>query len=172
MSQECATERLLGRRPASGDRDAYRGLFLDPAVGGWLRPSPMAPYTEADVERMLREDERHWEDHGFGPWVLVDRESGSVVGRGGLWWTELDGRLEVELPWAIRSDLWGRGLATDAARAAAEWAAELGFREVIALILPQNTASRRVAEKAGFRAAGEAERAGAAHIVYRLALSE
>jgi RimJ/RimL family protein N-acetyltransferase len=172
MKQECATERLLGRRPQPEDRGAYSELFLDPAVGDWLRPAPMAAYTELDVERMLREDERHWEDHGFGPWALVERESGSVVGRGGLWWTELDGRLEVELPWAIRSSLWGRGLATDAATAAAEWAAELGFHEVIALILPQNLASRRVAEKVGFRAGGEAERAGIMHIVYRLGLSE
>lgn len=172
MGQESATERLLGRRPSPADLDGYRELFLDPAVGGWLRPAPLLPYMEADVERMLREDERHWEDHGFGPWALVERESGSVVGRGGLWWTELDGRLEVELPWAIRSSQWGRGLATDAARAAARWAAELGFHEVIALILPQNLASRRVAEKAGFQPAGEAERAGLSHIVYRLGLLE
>jgi [ribosomal protein S5]-alanine N-acetyltransferase len=129
----------------------------------------MAPFGEGDIEEMLAEDRRHWADHGFGPWVLVAREDGSVAGRGGLRWTEIDDRLTVELPWAIRSDLWGQGLASEAASAAVEWAGALELPEVAALVLPGNLRSRRVAENAGLELAGDTLHAGMPHLVFRLA---
>jgi [ribosomal protein S5]-alanine N-acetyltransferase len=169
---EWRTPSLVARAPQPGDEEGYRGVFLDPAVGEWLRPAPMRPFSEAEVAEMLAEDRRHWVDHGFGPWLLRDREDGSTIGRGGLRWTEIDGRLAVELPWALRSERWGGGLATEAAAAAVEWARSLRLDEVAALILPGNLRSRRVAEKAGLRLDGDALHAGIPHLVYRLALSE
>jgi RimJ/RimL family protein N-acetyltransferase len=168
MAEEWTTASLLARPPEPGDEQGYRRLFLDPAVSEWLRPAPMSPFGEGEVAEMLDEDRRHWAGHGFGPWVLVARD-GSMAGRGGLRWTEIDGRLTVELPWAVRSDLWGRGLATEAASAAVEWARSLELSEVAALVLPGNLRSRRVAEKAGLELAGDTLHAGIPHLVYRLA---
>src|SRR5258707_7060585 len=91
MRDQWLTERLLARSPGPADQDGYRELFLDPAVGEWLRPAPMEPFSDAEISDMLSEDELHWAEHGFGPWVLVEREGGSTVGRGGLRWTEVDG---------------------------------------------------------------------------------
>lgn len=170
MAEEWQTLRLLARRPEFEDEQAYDALFLDPAVGEWLRPAPMKPFDAGEVAEMLGEDRRHWADHGFGPWVLVAREDGSVLGRGGLRWTEIDDRLTIELPWAIRSDRWGEGLATEAATAAIEWAKSLSLPEVAALVLPGNLRSRRVAEKAGLELAGDTLHAGLPHLVYRLAM--
>lgn len=170
MGEERQTKRLLARRPELDDEPAYRRLFLDPAVGEWLRPAPMKPFGTAEVAEMLGEDRRHWADHGFGPWVLVAREDGSVVGRGGLRWTQIDDCLTVELPWAVRSDRWGEGLATEAATAAVEWAGELGLEEVAALVLPGNLRSRKVAERAGLELAGDTLHAGIPHLVYRRAM--
>jgi RimJ/RimL family protein N-acetyltransferase len=171
MEGQRLTERLLARAPGPADRDGYRDLFIDPAVAVWLRPTPTEPMSEAEILGMLGADERHWAEHGFGPWVLVEREEGAMVGRGGLRWTELDEGWAVELPWAIGSARWSRGLATEAAVAAVDAAAALGLPEVIALIVPTNARSRRVAEKAGLAAGGETLHAGLPHLVYRRSLA-
>lgn len=167
MQQEWLTERLRARPPREEDRDAYLGIFLDPAVAAWLRPPPLDPFDEPEIQQMLLEDEWHWEEHGFGPWTLVERDGGRIVGRGGLRWTELDARPAVELPWTIAPASWGQGLATEAALAAIECAAARRLLEVIALVAPGNVRSRRVAEKIELRLDGETQHAGLPHLVYR-----
>jgi RimJ/RimL family protein N-acetyltransferase len=169
MSDVGSTERLLLRPPRRADQGSYLSLFLDPAVGEWLRRSPTEPLSETRILGMLSADERHWGEYGFGPWLLEERESGAIVGRGGLRWTELEDGWVVELPWAVASGCWGRGFATEAARAAVEQAGGLKLPEVIALIVPGNARSRRVAEKVGFELDGETLHAGLPHLVYRLA---
>jgi len=165
---ETRTARLLVRPPQRTDQEAYLRLFLDPAVGEWLGRSPTRPFGEPEILGMLGADERHWDEHGFGPWVLEERDGGTMVGRGGLRWTELEDGWAVELPWAVASDYWGRGFATEAALAAVEQARALELPEVIALIVPANARSRRVAEKAGLALDGETRHAGLPHLVYRL----
>jgi RimJ/RimL family protein N-acetyltransferase len=168
VSEVRSTPRLLVRPPRNSDREAYLSLFLDPAVGEWLGRSPAEPLGEAGILGMLSADERHWGEYGFGPWVLEERDGGAIVGRGGLRWTELEDGWTVELPWAVASEHWGRGIATEAALAAVEQAGALKLPEVIALIVPRNTRSRRVAEKAGLELGGETRHAGLPHLVYRL----
>jgi RimJ/RimL family protein N-acetyltransferase len=170
VAEEWRTQRLRARAPQLDDEQGYGALFLDPAVGEWLRPAPMKPFDAGEVTEMLGDDRRHWTDHGFGPWVLVTPEDNSLVGRGGLRWTEIDNRLTVELPWAIRPDHWGQGLASEAATAAIKWASSLELPEVAALILPGNLRSRRVAENAGLTLSGDTLHAGIPHLVYRLTL--
>jgi RimJ/RimL family protein N-acetyltransferase len=167
MGQRWQTERLAARAPAPGDEGAYRELLLDPAVGEWLRPPPLEPFTPVGVAEMLAADKRHWRESGFGPWALRDRD-GEFVGRGGLQRVRIEGEAAVELPWAIVSDRWGEGLATEAAAAAIAWARSLGLRHVVALIRPANSASIRVAEKLCLEHEGRARHAGLPHLVYRL----
>jgi ribosomal-protein-alanine N-acetyltransferase len=84
-------------------------------------------------------------------WLLHDRSSGALIGRGGLQHTWVTGRKEVEVAWAIVPELWGRGLATESARASISAAfGPLNLPEVIAYTRPDNAASRRVMEKTGF----------------------
>ncbi|HMI80484.1 MAG TPA: GNAT family N-acetyltransferase, partial [Solirubrobacterales bacterium] len=79
---------------------------------------------------------------------------------------------EVELPWSVEPRLHGQGLATEAATAAVEWAAELGFDHVVAFTLPSNVASQRVAEKAGFEQDGGCTHAGLPHFLFRRRLTQ
>jgi [ribosomal protein S5]-alanine N-acetyltransferase len=167
---ERQTERLLARRPTPGDRATYHAHFTRPEVESWLRPSPLPPFDAKVVDELFLGDCTHWVDHGFGPWVLLDKETGEFVGRGGLAWTAVEGLAEVELPWSIEPHLHGRGLATEAAKAAIEWANELNFDQVAALTLPHNVASQRVAQKAGFCQDGECMHAGLPHLLFRLRL--
>jgi RimJ/RimL family protein N-acetyltransferase len=170
MAWETETGRLVTRVPEAGDLDGYRALMLDPAVEAWLRPPALPRFRDADIREMLSDDEEHWAVHGFGPWAIIEREGGEFVGRGGLKWTSVEGRLEVELPWAIRSDRWGLGYATEVAICAAHWARSLDLDEVVALVIPENLASRRVAEKIGMREGGRTVHSGLPHLVYRMTL--
>lgn len=165
---ERQTRRLLARKPTSEDRASYHSHFTQPAIEAWLRPSPLPPFNAQVLDELIEGDCAHWSDHGFGPWILIDKRSGEFVGRGGLAWTAVEGTAQVELPWSIEPHLHGRGLATEAATAAVEWARELRFEEVITLVLPTNVASRRVAEKVGFTANGEVSHAGLPHLLFRL----
>jgi RimJ/RimL family protein N-acetyltransferase len=161
------TERLIGRPPEPSDLDAYAAVLLDPEVEVRLRAAQAPRMDERGVAERLAADEAHWKQHGFGPWTLIERESGLVVGRGGLQWTGLEERKVVELPWAIASQHWNRGFATEAAEAALGWARELGLPEAVALITPDNDPSRRVAEKIGMRQEGQTVHGGLPHLVYR-----
>lgn len=169
--EERQTRRLLARKPTPDDRAAYHAHFTNPAVEVWLRPSPLPPFHARVLDELVEGDCAHWEDHGFGPWVLLERESGAFAGRGGLAWTSVEGVAEVELPWSIEPRLQGEGLATEAVFAAIGWARALGFEQVVALILPTNAASQRVAAKAGFSREAEVVHAGLAHGLWRLRLS-
>lgn len=164
---ERQTRRLLARKPTSEDRAAYHAHFTHPEVERWLRPPPLPPFETNVLDELVDGDQAHWSDHGFGPWVLTEKDTGAFVGRGGLAWTSVEGTACVELPWSIEPDLHGRGYATEAATAACEWARELRFEEVVALVLPANLASRRVAEKVGFKHNGEVTHAGLPHLLFR-----
>jgi len=165
------TERLLLRRPAAEDRALYHAHFTHPEVERWLRPSPLPPFNSGAIEELVEGDRDHWSAHGFGPWVLIERKSGSFAGRGGLHWTTVEDVAMVELAWSVEPSLHGNGYATEMARAAIERARELEFEELIALVLPTNVASRRVAEKLGCEPAGEVEHASLPHLLFRLRLT-
>jgi len=168
MGGERQTERLHLRRPSPDDRSLYHAHFTHPAIERWLRPPPLPPFNAGAIDELVEGDRSHWSDHGFGPWVLIERESGAFAGRGGLHWTVVEETAMVELAWSIEPHLHGNGYATEMAEAAAAWAGELKIEELVALVLPANTPSRRVAEKVGCAPAGEVEHAGLPHLLFRL----
>jgi RimJ/RimL family protein N-acetyltransferase len=142
-------------------------LLRDPRVGRWLWPT-VEPPSENDLLGSVGAMLAHWEHHGFGPWLLRDRITDELVGRGGLQYTQVAERDEVEVGWTIVPERWGQGLATELALTAARVAfGELGLRQIVAFTLPHNLASRRVMEKAGFRYEREIEHAGLPHVLYR-----
>ena len=161
---------FLIRQPSSGDESGYEELLLDPEVTAWLRPQALPPFGRADIAEMLADDLRHWRDAGFGPWVVVEEERQALVGRVGLHRTSIGGELVTELAWTVRPDWQGRGLATAAALEGIELARSVGLEELVALVLPANVASRRVAEKLGMRSSSEVSHADLPHLLYRIEL--
>ena len=156
------------RPPESRDEPSYRRLLFDAAVAPWLRPKPLRPFTEADPPALLVRDLRHWESHGWGPWVV--EHDGDFAGRAGLNTTRVAGEQAVELAWAILGAAQGRGLATQAARAAVAAARELELDELVSFTLPHNLASRRVMVKAGLEFDRDITHGGLPHVLYRLRL--
>ena len=150
------TERLLLRGWRDGDVEPYARLCADPEVMRFIgNGSTLTPEgSGGQISRFLR----HWEERGFGLWALEERESGAFVGFAGLVhqeeWTEGEHRTEVG--WRLDRAFWGRGLATEAAKASVYHGLEhIGLERVISIIQPENGASRRVAEKAGLTLRGE-----------------
>jgi [ribosomal protein S5]-alanine N-acetyltransferase len=161
------TPRLILERVALDQASEHVRLLLDPRVSTTLWPRRPSP-SEADILDGLASKVEHWERHGFGMWLMRDRQTGEVVGRGGLQYTYTAGMHDVEAGWAVVPERWGQGLATELAQASVEVGFEqLDLLEIIAFALPTNIASRRVMEKAGFRFERDVVHAGLPHVLYR-----
>lgn len=161
------TERLTCERLALEHVEELVGLLRDQRVARWIWPRSDPP-TELDVRYGLVDKIEHWERYGFGMWLLRDRVTGGMVGRGGLQWTYVADLHAIEVGWAIVPERWGQGLATELALASVGAAfGPLGLDEVIAFTLPDNVASRRVMEKAGFAYERDIVHATLPHVLYR-----
>jgi ribosomal-protein-alanine N-acetyltransferase len=168
IQERLDTARLSGRRPTPDHLDELALVVQDPRVAESLWPGSLGgPRTAAQTQERLRDQIAHWSEHGFGIWMFTDRLTGDPVGYAGPRWTEIEGRPEVEIAYAVRSDRWGEGLGTEMARASVQAALEDGIRGLVCFTHPGNAASRRVMEKAGFRHEREFERAGLPHVLYR-----
>jgi RimJ/RimL family protein N-acetyltransferase len=146
--------------------DELTRLLGDPRVARTLTPDGR-PAARDTVVAWTMANAVHWQRHGFGLWLLRDRQTGEMVGRGGLQYTYAAGLNDVEVAWAIVPERWGEGLATEMARAAIEAAfGTLELPWIVALTLPGNAASRRVMEKTGFVYERDIEHAGLPHVLY------
>lgn len=165
--EHVVTARLVCERLRPDHGDELLALMLDPRVAEWLWPYPEPP-TAADVLDGLTAKVDHWDRFGFGMWLLRDRATGRMVGRGGLQYTYSPGLDEIEAGWAIVPERWGEGLATELAWASIDAAfGALDVRDIVALVQPGNAASRRVIDKTDFRYERDLDYAGLPHWLYR-----
>jgi RimJ/RimL family protein N-acetyltransferase len=161
------TERMVAERLRPGHEPELSVLLRDPRVAGTLWPGHPLP-TEGQLLHMLADKLDHWERYGFGLWLLRERATGKMVGRGGLQRAVVGDGGEVEAGWAILPERWGEGLATELGRTCVAVAFEaLGLEHIIAMALPTNVASRRVMEKSGFAYERDVLYKGLAHVLYR-----
>ena len=92
----------------------------------------------------------HWSLLGYGIWAIERLGTRELVGRAGL--LNLPGWPDVEVCWALSPKFWGNGYATEAAKAAINWAfREAGIHRLISLIHPENQRSEAVALRLGER---------------------
>lgn len=107
----------------------------------------------------------HWTLRGYGLWAVEERATGEFIGRIGLWHPE--GWPGLEVGWLLDRSRWGRGLATEGARAALDHAFwSVGADYVISIVNPANQRSIRVAEKLGERFEREHDFDGHTVLVY------
>ena len=138
------TERLVLRPFEDADLDDYAAITADPTVQRWVG----GPLGRDDTWRQIALFRGHEVLRGWTLHAVVERSSGRVVGRCGLWRPE--GWPGVEIGWLLARDVWGHGYATEAATAWRDHAfGGLGIPELISIIDPENAASIRVAERIG-----------------------
>lgn len=146
------TPRLLIRLPEERDAEPYHAIHADPDVTRWLggaRPNSV----EDELERIALRRAMH-DELGFTMWTVEEKETREVVGLSGLFPVEKTGP-DIELAYHYRKDRWGRGYATEAARASLDHGFGVGgLNRIVGLVAPQNRASAHVLEKCGMRVVG------------------
>jgi RimJ/RimL family protein N-acetyltransferase len=161
------TERLNLRAFREADLDDYARICADPEVVRHVG----TPFSRAEAWLHIATMLGHWQLRGYGMWAVEDRAGGALIGRIGFY--EPEGWPGLELGWMLARDQWGRGLATEGARAALAFAfAALRKPQVISLIRPENLASIRVAEKLGERPQGRSQALGVEALVYGIRREE
>ncbi len=164
--QPIETDRLLLRPLSLADLGPLHEVYGDRDVMRWIGAGDAYSRDVAESEARLERLLAHQERHGFSLWAVTDRESGLVLGDCGLVHWAHRGP-EIELAYRLGKAHWGQGYATEAARAWVERGlGELGLVRIVAAAHPENAASRRVLEKAGFRFEGRADYDGTAIRLY------
>ena len=151
---EIETSRLLLRPWRNEDLAPYARICADPEVMRYLSGAMTPKQSEEQVSAFVC----HWKERGFGLWAVEEKSSATFIGFIGLLYHEEwpEGEHNTKVGWRLDRSFWGRGLATEGARASLQHGfEELGLERVISIIHPKNVASRRVAEKAGLTLRGE-----------------
>ena len=143
MALALRTLRLLLREWREEDREPFAAMSADAEVMQYL------PAADAEwVSRALA----HWQEHGFGQWVVEAPGEAPFIGVVGLNHVRFATPFTpaVEAGWRLARTYWGRGYAFEAARAAIEDGFfRIGLDEIVAFTVPANRASWGLMERLG-----------------------
>ena len=147
------TERLILRRFTADDVDNLVELDSDPDVMHYITGGRGTSRAEIEVDVLPAFLAYYERFPGYGFWAVIEKATGDFLG-----WFHLRPALhdgsptEPELGYRLRRSAWGKGYASEGARALVRVAfQELGADRVFAETMMVNTASRRVMENAGLR---------------------
>lgn len=142
------TSRLLLRRFSEDDREPFARLNADPRVMEFMP----ACLSRRESDLLLDHFEDHFRKHSFGLYAVELRETRAFIGFVGLATPRFQAHFTpcVEIGWRLSAGHWGRGLATEGARAVATYAFEvLRLDALVSFTSAANIRSRRVMEKIG-----------------------
>lgn len=129
------TERLILRHYKSSDLERYYEMMADPDVTRYLLSGK--PMSRHEAWRSIATMAGHWMLNGFGQWALEDKSSGLFIGRAGF--LKPEGWPAIEAGWTLHLDAWGKGYATEAAKAVIHYGFEvMNLDRIISLIQPDN----------------------------------
>lgn len=174
------TERLILRDWRPDDRRAFAAMNADAKVMHFLG----GPMPSASSDAMMERFSAEIAAEGFGIFAVEESASGQLAGMIGLHRIRpaIPIAPAVEIAWRLAAHVWGRGFATEGARACLAFGFDdIGLDEIVAYATASHAASRRVMEKIGLRRAAaddfdHPELAGddpmRRHVVYRLKAEE
>lgn len=140
------TARLQLRRPVAADAETIFERYASDAdvtrYVGWPRH-----IVVDDTRAFLVFSNAEWGRWPAGPFLILDRESGTLLGGTGLAFETADC---AQTGYVFARDVWGRGYATEALRAMVALARVLGVKRLLAFCHADHAASARVLEKGGF----------------------
>jgi RimJ/RimL family protein N-acetyltransferase len=149
-ASEIATERLVLRRWRPSDRGPFAEMNADPRVMEFFPARLNRAESDAVTDRIAA----HFEQHGFGLWAVEVPGVAPFVGFVGLAVPRFEASFTpcVEIGWRLAFDYWGRGYATEGARAVLAYGFDTaGLSEILSFTAIQNVRSRRVMEKIGMQ---------------------
>lgn len=158
MPVELRTERLLLRPFIMADVDDVLDYTNDPEWSRYQVNIPPVPCSRSDVESLVSmfSDPAKWVDIGILR-IFAINFKGRVIGEIALNQRDDDRRNErVEIAYTLARRHWNKGLMTEAARAAVDWAfLTYSFNRMYAYCDPRNVGSWRVLEKLGMKREGQ-----------------
>lgn len=148
MPPVITTQRLHLRNWLSTDADPFYAINQDPLVYEYLK----GPMTMDEVRDFIDRMQQQFTLGGYTLWAVEEKSSGAMMGFVGLNHTDWPAHFTpaVEIGWRLGSQYWGKGYATEAAKAVLSYAFEaLSLTELVSLTAVANQRSRRVMEKIG-----------------------
>jgi [ribosomal protein S5]-alanine N-acetyltransferase len=141
------TERLRLREPTRVDVPTLFEFLGDPEA---MRYTHHDTSLSACRRRVLVHEWFRRKD-GYAPWTIVAKEGDRIIGWGVLYNDPFDPGWGVEVGYYFHPSAWGKGYGSELVKACTDAADRvLALPEVRAFAHPENIASRRVLEKAGF----------------------
>jgi RimJ/RimL family protein N-acetyltransferase len=160
------TPRLTLRHLTPADADSLAAVWSDAEA---MRYFPRV-LTPAEVKELIERNLQQYRKEGHGLYAVVLRASGEVIGDCGLVRQHVHGRDEIEVAYHLRSSVWGKGYATEAAGACLYHGfRRLGLNRIVVLVRPENQPACRVAEKLGMTVEKQVLWRGIQHLVYAVA---
>jgi len=146
VSSLIQTPRLLLRPLEPADADVLYRIYQTEGVLRYFPTTTPPPFER--VRKFVASQKVHWETHGYGNWGILPAGRVEIIGWAGLQF--LPELSETELGYLLDFPHWGMGYATEAAHAALRFGFDhCRLDRIIALVHPDNAASRRVIEKSG-----------------------
>lgn len=144
------TDRLLLRTWDIEDREAYFQMNQDPKVIEFLR----GPLSRKQVYDFIHAANVHNDKHGYTLWAAELKRTGELIGFIGLngiaWQAHFTPAIEIG--WRLGSEYWGKGYATEGAKAALEYGFKYcNLQEIVSFTVPVNVRSIRVMERIGLK---------------------
>lgn len=160
MNPTIETPRLAYEPLSARHVDAYRALIAQPEVHRYLsRAADIAADPGGQAARIVGVSEQQWRERGYGPFAIFEKGSPRLIGRGGLFWIQALG--EVEINYMLEPSVWGRGYATEAANAFLDFGfGRHDLQLMVATTNPSNAASAHVLQKVGMSRAGTKDLGG------------
>lgn len=148
---EIETARLRLRPYTLDDVDETAVILSNPEVMKYSLRGPIPQDQVKEVTQQILEFFiQHWKQHGFGVWAVVDKATNKLLGHWGL--NFLPNSPEVEVLYRLDQAYWNQGIATEATKASLRYGfEEVNLDKIVAITLPEHTASHRVMEKAGLK---------------------
>ncbi len=142
------TERLILDVWQPSDWVALRPIALDAEVMRYITGG--VAWSDEQIRAYVERQMACYAARGFCRWKLIEKSTGAVIGFCGVgFWRDAP---DPEIGWWLARGSWGRGLATEAARAALHDAFHrVGLERIISVAMPANTASTRIMEKLGLQ---------------------
>ena len=156
----------LGLREMNWDDLEYLApLMADSEV---MRYFP-APLDRDETQAWITRQRDRYRIDGVGYWLAIERSSSRAVGQIGVLMTKLEGESEPALGYMLERRSWGRGFASEGARACIEWIfAHTAYPRVITLVRPENEPSQNVAVSVGMIECDKVIFAGLEHRIYSI----
>jgi len=149
------TKHLFASAPTEGSLNNRFKLLSDPLVTKYLGDGKAK--TKSETEEFLQKNIQHYQEHGFCFFDIYNKKTKEFIGDAGLIYVALNkDNKDVEVGYRLAQKYWGKGYASELAKAFIEWGfEEFNLEKIVACCKEDNIASSNVMKKCGMDYSGK-----------------